>query len=64
MDAATFSEKLESLKDVQLMDVRTPEEFANGTIDNAVNINFYNENLDWKKPVMVVGRRNRSIQSI
>ncbi|MEM8527004.1 MAG: rhodanese-like domain-containing protein [Bacteroidota bacterium] len=60
VDAATFSKNLESLEGVQLVDVRTPEEFANGSIDNAVNINFYDDafeeqiaNLDKKKPVMI-----------
>ena len=58
--ASTFSEKLETLDDVQLLDVRTPEEFAEGAIRNAVNINFYGDDfdaqltkLDKKKPVMV-----------
>ncbi|MEL6720918.1 MAG: rhodanese-like domain-containing protein, partial [Bacteroidota bacterium] len=59
-DKTTFSEKLNNLSDVQLVDVRTPEEFANGAIENAVNINFYDESfgeaiakLDKSKPIMV-----------
>ncbi|MEM9884841.1 MAG: rhodanese-like domain-containing protein [Bacteroidota bacterium] len=60
VDAATFSEKLASLEEVQLVDVRTPEEYANGAIQNAININFYDESfgeqivkLDKSKPVLV-----------
>lgn len=60
VDVSTFSEKLETLKEVQVLDVRTPEEFAGGAIENAVNINFYGDDfdaqltkLDKKKPVMV-----------
>ena len=60
VDASTFSEKLQTLEDVQLLDVRTPEEFAGGAIENAININFYGDDfdaqlakLDKQKPVMV-----------
>lgn len=60
VDVSTFSEKLESLQDVQLVDVRTAEEFAGGAIENAMNIDFYGDDfdteltkLDKKKPVMV-----------
>lgn len=31
----------EKLGDIQLIDVRTPEEYAKGHLKNAVNINFY-----------------------
>lgn len=60
VDVTTFSEKLESLQDVQLVDVRTAEEFAGGAIKDAMNIDFYGDDfdaelakLDKKKPVMV-----------
>lgn len=60
VDVSTFSEKLESLQDVQLVDVRTAEEFAGGAIENAMNIDFYGDDFDTelaklnkKKPVMV-----------
>ncbi len=60
VDVNTFSEKLESLQDVQLVDVRTAEEFAGGAIKDAMNIDFYGDDfdtelakLDKKKPVMV-----------
>jgi len=55
---------LNELTDIQLIDVRTPEEFSEGHIDNAVNINFYDDNfikdmtskLDKSKPVYVYCR--------
>ena len=59
-------------KDVQLIDVRTPEEFDSGNIDGAVNYNIINrkaflkqiENLDKDKPVYLYckmgGRSNRA----
>jgi len=60
VDVNTFSTKLESLKDVQLVDVRTPEEYAGGSIKNAMNMNFHGADfdqqlrtLDKSKPVMV-----------
>ncbi len=50
-------------RDVQLIDVRTPEEYAEGYIKNAVNINFYDDDfleqmsaLDKDKPVYVYCR--------
>lgn len=35
----------EGLEDYTLLDVRTPEEFASGHLDNAVNINWYDTNF-------------------
>ena len=47
-------------KDVQLIDVRTPNEYRNGFIANAENINFKSKNflsqiskLDKSKPVLL-----------
>ncbi len=54
-----FSELL-STKKGQVLDVRTPEEWAEGTIDAAIKVNFYDKNfnteiskLDKTKPVYV-----------
>ncbi|MGB5385923.1 MAG: rhodanese-like domain-containing protein [Eudoraea sp.] len=33
------------LENAVLIDVRTPEEYAEGHLDNAVNINWYDENF-------------------
>ncbi|WP_445720019.1 rhodanese-like domain-containing protein [Flavobacterium sp.] len=59
LDVATYEKKI-SEPEVQLVDVRTPEEFNEGHIENAVNINFMSDdfdanvaNLDKEKPVMV-----------
>ena len=56
--SVTAVQELDS--NVQLIDVRTPEEYAGGFIKNAKNINFYDDNflsemssLDKNKPVYV-----------
>ncbi len=55
-----FEAKLITLKNVQLIDVRTPEEYQTGHLKNAVNINFMDEDfkenisrLDKKKPTFI-----------
>ena len=58
--ADEFDKKLNSLAGVQLVDVRTPGEYASGHIKNAQNINIHDDafdktvaTLDKTKPVMV-----------
>lgn len=34
------------VKNIMLVDVRTPEEYSAGHIDNALNINWYNKSFD------------------
>ena len=60
VDAKEFSEQIESNSSQQLIDVRTPGEFDQGHIPNAVNYdwrgNDFDEqikNLDKTKPVLV-----------
>lgn len=60
LTAVEFSEKIQALTDEQIIDVRTPQEFAGGYISGAVNINYNDpgfmaqiNNLDKNKPVMV-----------
>ena len=55
-----FEAKLNTLKNVQLVDVRSPGEYQARKLKNAVNINFMDEDfreqisgLDIKKPVFV-----------
>ena len=55
-----FVLKMEEKADKVLIDVRTPEEIQNGTIQKAVNINFFDKNfeelilkLDKSKPVFI-----------
>lgn len=36
-----FSEQMKTAKDPVILDVRTPEEFAEGYIPNAINLDFY-----------------------
>lgn len=56
-----FSERIKTLDNEQILDVRTPEEWADGgTIADAHKINFFSEDfdqqvsqLDKTKPVMV-----------
>ncbi len=60
VDTNAFAEKLKNTKNPQLVDVRTPEEYSTGHIDNAKNINWNGndfvanaEKLDKSKPVFV-----------
>jgi thioredoxin 1 len=55
-----YEKKLTEQKDVQLIDVRTPEEFAQGHLKGAINYDFRSKDfenqiqkLDKTKPVMV-----------
>lgn len=55
-----YQAALQATRNVQLVDVRTPDEYRSGYIAGAVNINFYDANfaqqlarLDKEKPVMV-----------
>ncbi|WP_438961616.1 rhodanese-like domain-containing protein [Nonlabens sp.] len=61
---------------VQLVDVRTPNEYASGHIKNAINIDFFNqtafvkafEKLDKEKPVYIYcksgNRSNKAAQKL
>ncbi len=63
-----FKTKITADSTLQLVDVRTPEEFGAGSIGNALNINYLSENfsekiqaLDKSKPVYIFCRSgNRS----
>lgn len=59
LEPVAFEQKI-SEKEVQLVDVRTPEEWSKGVITNAHLINFFNDNfkeelskLDKDKPIAV-----------
>jgi rhodanese-related sulfurtransferase len=54
-----FKEKLKSLKDVQLIDVRTEGEFNAGSIDGAVNIDF--NSADFKTSISKLDKRKPSL---
>ncbi len=68
---ATFAEKLKATPNAQLLDVRTPGEFAGEHLDNAVNIDWNGEGFaekaakyDKSKPVFVYCKiGGRSIQA-
>jgi thioredoxin len=60
VDVTAFAEKLKATDKAQLLDVRTPEEFNSGHIENATNVNWNGddfvakaENYDKSKPVFV-----------
>lgn len=60
INVAAFANKINSLENVQILDVRTPQEWGEGTIKNAIKMNFYDadfdqqiEQLDKSKPVLV-----------
>jgi thioredoxin len=71
IDPKSFSEKITATPNAQIIDVRTPQEFASGHIDNAVNIDWLGDNfvanvekLDKTKPVFVYCKTsNRSPQA-
>lgn len=46
IDPNTFSEKLQTSSNAQLIDVRTPEEFNSKHLENAVNIDYNGANFD------------------
>jgi thioredoxin len=60
IDPISFSEKINTTKDAQILDVRTSEEFASEHINNATNVNWLaddfvlnTEKFDKSKPVFV-----------
>lgn len=60
IDSKTFADKLKSTENPQLLDVRTPEEFAVDHLESASNVNWNGnefaakaEKLDKSKPVFV-----------
>ena len=60
MSVSEFENKLKSVENAQLLDVRTPGEFSEGHLDKAENINWSGDNfeasvqkLDKAKPVFV-----------
>ena len=67
--------KIVQMEEAQLIDVRTPEEYGEGHIANALNIDFFSdnflenmENLDKEKPVVLYcksgNRSNKSAQKL
>lgn len=62
LSPSEFKERVEG-KNVQLIDVRTPKEYASGSIDGAKNINFFSGRfniefnaLDKNKPIYLFCR--------
>lgn len=60
LNASEFSEKIKTLENASLIDVRTSDEFKNGHLLNAVNIDWYNNDfvnqlaaLDKNAPVLI-----------
>lgn len=68
LDKADFKDAIS--KKVQLVDVRTPKEYADGYIQNAINIDFFNQNafvnefnkLNKDEPVYLYCRSGRRSQ--
>lgn len=61
-----FEEKISSVPSYQLIDVRTAEEYSDGHLPNAINIDFYGEDfkdeiskLDRNKPTFVYCRKGK-----
>ncbi|MCS6823251.1 MAG: thioredoxin domain-containing protein [Cytophagaceae bacterium] len=74
LSPVAFKQKADSLPMKYIVDVRTPEEYAHGHIEGAVNINIYDSDfesrinsLDKTKPVLVYcksgGRSNSAVKA-
>ena len=72
LDVSNYNEFVTG-KDVQLVDLRTPKEYQAGYIDDAINIDYYDqanfkksfEKLDKNKPLYIYCRSgNRSQKSV
>jgi len=66
VEVAAFAKEIKTTPKPQILDVRTPEEFSEGHIDKATNIDWQNENfvkntekLDKSKPVYVYCKSGR-----
>ena len=46
LDVVGFREKMANLEDIVLMDVRTPEEIAEGKINGAMEMDIYNDDFE------------------
>src|SRR6478736_3438295 len=60
IDVTSYSEKIKATPNAQILDVRTPEEYATGHIENSDNVNFLSDSFvlrtdkyDKTKPVFV-----------
>ncbi|WP_281228194.1 thioredoxin domain-containing protein [Flavobacterium aquiphilum] len=60
IDASSYSEKIKATPNAQILDVRTPEEYATGHIENSDNVNWLSNSFvlrtdkyDKTKPVFV-----------
>jgi phage shock protein E len=71
LPAAAYQAKMTELPELQLLDVRTPQEYAAGHIEGAINCDFYDndfadqlQKLDKNRPVMLYCRSGaRSAQA-
>ena len=75
IDVKAFKLELAKHTEAQLLDVRTPEEWANGTIEGAILVNFFDQNfvseiesLDPSKAVFVYckagGRSKKAMEKM
>lgn len=75
LSATAVADQLKKDPNVQLLDVRTPSEFKNGHVPNAINANINNDDfnaqiaaLDKDKPVLVYclsgGRSNAAVKQL
>lgn len=75
VDQSDFKEAIATLASIQLVDVRTPEEYLNGHIEGASNINFNGKNfekellqLNKTNPVLVYcyggGRSSKTLEKL
>jgi phage shock protein E len=55
LTVAAFKSKMDSLPDEVLLDLRTPDELANGVIPGAVNIDYFKKDFE-----TLIGRLDRN----
>ena len=63
VDSATFKERISGASEVQLLDVRTAEEFAEGHLESAINIDVQGPSFTKKASYLYCRSGKRSMMA-